>query len=234
MVSTGAGGGDKIWRACQWSVVSCQLLGEGPQPGRQPPLTTDNGPLTPQAPSPPIPSGYPKNVASAGTHQKVGRGKANIGGSGLKSGDGDADRDEQAKREVCAGSFRPIPPPCVAALQTYNPGMFLLQGRSPVRNRVARDAVARDSDGKDSVAGVAQLVEHDVANVVVVGSNPITRSWIAVSYRLSAVSQRRLSQLAGGWQLSADRFNCFIAESELRAVSRRPGRVAYLTGRLGA
>jgi hypothetical protein len=25
-------------------------------------------------------------------------------------------------------------------------------------------------------AGVAQLVEHDVANVVVVGSNPITRS----------------------------------------------------------
>ena len=27
-----------------------------------------------------------------------------------------------------------------------------------------------------SHAGVAQLVEHDVANVVVVGSNPITRS----------------------------------------------------------
>ena len=26
-------------------------------------------------------------------------------------------------------------------------------------------------------AGVAQLVEHDVANVVVVGSNPITRSF---------------------------------------------------------
>ena len=28
----------------------------------------------------------------------------------------------------------------------------------------------------DGGAGVAQLVEHDVANVVVVGSNPITRS----------------------------------------------------------
>ena len=26
-------------------------------------------------------------------------------------------------------------------------------------------------------AGVAQLAEHNVANVVVVGSNPITRSW---------------------------------------------------------
>jgi hypothetical protein len=28
-----------------------------------------------------------------------------------------------------------------------------------------------------AIAGVAQLVEHNVANVVVVGSNPITRSW---------------------------------------------------------
>jgi hypothetical protein len=27
------------------------------------------------------------------------------------------------------------------------------------------------------IAGVAQLVEHNVANVVVVGSNPITRSF---------------------------------------------------------
>jgi hypothetical protein len=27
------------------------------------------------------------------------------------------------------------------------------------------------------IAGVAQLVEHDVANVVVVGSSPITRSY---------------------------------------------------------
>ncbi len=30
--------------------------------------------------------------------------------------------------------------------------------------------------GSRARAGVAQLVEHDVANVVVVGSNPITRS----------------------------------------------------------
>ena len=30
------------------------------------------------------------------------------------------------------------------------------------------------------VAGVAQLVEHNVANVVVVGSNPITRSFLAL------------------------------------------------------
>ncbi len=31
------------------------------------------------------------------------------------------------------------------------------------------------------IAGVAQLVEHDVANVVVVGSSPITRSLEAIS-----------------------------------------------------
>ena len=32
--------------------------------------------------------------------------------------------------------------------------------------------------GADLTAGVAQLVEHHVANVVVVGSNPITRSFV--------------------------------------------------------
>ncbi len=31
--------------------------------------------------------------------------------------------------------------------------------------------------GIPKLAGVAQLVEHNVANVVVVGSNPITRFW---------------------------------------------------------
>jgi hypothetical protein len=38
-------------------------------------------------------------------------------------------------------------------------------------------------------AGVAQLVEHDVANVVVVGSNPITRSFwpSAVSHQPSVL-----------------------------------------------
>ena len=38
------------------------------------------------------------------------------------------------------------------------------------------------------IAGVAQLVEHDVANVVVVGSSPITRSLglSALGFRLSA------------------------------------------------
>ncbi len=34
----------------------------------------------------------------------------------------------------------------------------------------------RVADTTTGFAGVAQLVEHDVANVVVVGSNPITRS----------------------------------------------------------
>ena len=37
----------------------------------------------------------------------------------------------------------------------------------------------RVADTTTGFAGVAQLVEHDVANVVVVGSNPITRSLAA-------------------------------------------------------
>jgi hypothetical protein len=35
----------------------------------------------------------------------------------------------------------------------------------------------RGSYAADASAGVAQLAEHNVANVVVVGSNPITRSF---------------------------------------------------------
>jgi hypothetical protein len=34
---------------------------------------------------------------------------------------------------------------------------------------------------RDQIAGVAQLVEHNVANVVVVGSIPITRSAFLVA-----------------------------------------------------
>ena len=36
----------------------------------------------------------------------------------------------------------------------------------------------RPENAKRSSAGVAQLAEHNVANVVVVGSNPITRSFV--------------------------------------------------------
>ena len=36
--------------------------------------------------------------------------------------------------------------------------------------------VALNREKTGCFAGVAQLVEHNVANVVVVGSNPITRS----------------------------------------------------------
>ena len=41
------------------------------------------------------------------------------------------------------------------------------------------------------IAGVAQLVEHNVANVVVVGSNPITRFFLgeALFYFLLAVEK---------------------------------------------
>jgi hypothetical protein len=41
------------------------------------------------------------------------------------------------------------------------------------------------------IAGVAQLVEHNVANVVVVGSNPITRFFLgeALFYFLLSVEK---------------------------------------------
>lgn len=51
--------------------------------------------------------------------------------------------------------------PCKALSEQYNLGLMSVGGREPCRLHSA---------------GVAQLVEHNVANVVVVGSNPITRS----------------------------------------------------------
>ena len=66
------------------------------------------------------------------------------------------------------GSFpnAPVRRPCDDSLARYTHGVFS-GGRAcfPARNH--RKCVH---------AGVAQLVEHHVANVVVVGSNPITRS----------------------------------------------------------
>ena len=43
-----------------------------------------------------------------------------------------------------------------------------------------------EHDRRKAYAGVAQLAEHNVANVVVVGSNPITRSffWIGSQFLL--------------------------------------------------
>ena len=45
-------------------------------------------------------------------------------------------------------------------------------------------------------AGVAQLVEHDVANVVVVGSNPITRSRFFQGLRVQAPTGHRFTRPA--------------------------------------
>jgi hypothetical protein len=47
-----------------------------------------------------------------------------------------------------------------------------------VYNPYRSDAQGRTPSGLVRYAGVAQLVEHNVANVVVVGSNPITRSFL--------------------------------------------------------
>ena len=48
-------------------------------------------------------------------------------------------------------------------------------------------------DGIDGIvlfAGVAQLAEHNVANVVVVGSNPITRS-VFLDFSVSTIGRTR-------------------------------------------
>src|SRR5690606_2953327 len=63
---------------------------------------------------------------------------------------------------------RPLTCPCKRLRASYNP-------LTPGDLHYFR---SRKGSGKmgPQRAGVAQLVEHDVANVVVVGSNPITRS----------------------------------------------------------
>ena len=92
--------------------------------------------------------------------------------------------------------------------------MFLLEGGSPVRN-----------------AGVAQLVEHDVANVVVVGSNPITRSSVAVSYQVSADGLARegspgegFLKRADSWSLIASRFSFLLPVFLIARLSCEPSR----------
>ena len=69
--------------------------------------------------------------------------------------------------------------PCKAAGLPYN---SILHGSHRGRRGLAA--------GNPGDAGVAQLVEHDVANVVVVGSNPITRSLFFFALRRLLVSSR--------------------------------------------
>ena len=79
--------------------------------------------------------------------------------------------------------------PCKRPLATYNPEC---RTRPPA-------AVGGSGGGLwsgDVFAGVAQLVEHNVANVVVVGSNPITRSCEDQAFsREPAVETSRLESL---------------------------------------
>ena len=71
-------------------------------------------------------------------------------------------------RAAAAISFFPIGNcPCGQDEQEYNPRFG---GRAGFLRIVA----------EVGCAGVAQLAEHNVANVVVVGSNPITRSWFSL------------------------------------------------------
>ena len=70
--------------------------------------------------------------------------------------------------------------PCNTLPRAYNPVDLC---RSALASRERGQAIAhvvlKSPRGRLS-AGVAQLVEHHVANVVVVGSNPITRSWLVL------------------------------------------------------
>ena len=68
--------------------------------------------------------------------------------------------------------------PCVPFKPPYNPANFVSVDEAP-RLPVVLFLFMEDASFQiffELQAGVAQLAEHNVANVVVVGSNPITRS----------------------------------------------------------
>lgn len=68
-------------------------------------------------------------------------------------------------------------PPCVSVSGFYNLKIpFLSSNPLMVSGGLPNRPDFGDIGGYRRFAGVAQLVEHNVANVVVVGSNPITRS----------------------------------------------------------
>jgi hypothetical protein len=75
-------------------------------------------------------------------------------------------------------------------------------------------------------AGVAQLAEHNVANVVVVGSNPITRSYVHFRTRVHVPDSDRLR--VGWWGASfptaAAESSC--PEDERQLLSFRQGQAA--------
>ena len=50
---------------------------------------------------------------------------------------------------------------------------------------------------QERTAGVAQLAEHNVANVVVVGSNPITRSSYCGAPQAGLISYQSCNVVAG-------------------------------------
>ena len=61
--------------------------------------------------------------------------------------------------------------PCKRLVGTYNSPI-------PAGFRIVEPGTELLGSARLCDAGVAQLAEHDVANVVVVGSNPITRSLV--------------------------------------------------------
>ena len=76
------------------------------------------------------------------------------------------------------------------------PGIALAGSMS--QNIIRYSAARRQLRGRIGIAGVAQLAEHNVANVVVVGSNPITRSFLPLSLVRSRVGARAVMSTDAG------------------------------------
>ena len=68
--------------------------------------------------------------------------------------------------------------PCIPLRPPYNPANFVPAGKALSLPVVfsSDERCGELNKVYELQAGVAQLAEHNVANVVVVGSNPITRS----------------------------------------------------------
>ena len=88
--------------------------------------------------------------------------------------------------QTTSDNLGPMKPPCRPGGYSYNPRVVV----RPALPGVGEAAELAQPGPDVPCAGVAQLVEHDVANVVVVGSNPITRSWKAVASPPSAVGPK--------------------------------------------
>ena len=116
--------------------------------------------------------------------------------------------------------------PCVLSGRIYNPliplelATYLAASERQVRFHASQWG-RRIATYAEEQAGVAQLVEHDVANVVVVGSNPITRSKRLRGWRLLGSKALGLGEL----DVAGSRPQASISDAQ---IGRFQTRTAFL------